>query len=164
MLLKDKMKNGQLYREFGHENIEDQEYEKEIERQRLNCKARMFEYNHCHPDNKKEKQELADFYLGKFNLLEYKNKMPCELSGGMQQNLSIARALAFNGDVFLFDEPFKGLDEKSKFSTIEILKDELINKTVLFITHDLSEISSLCNMIFYFEGSPISGEIKSSIL
>ena len=37
MLLKDKMKNGQLYREFGHENIEDQEYEKEIERQRLNC-------------------------------------------------------------------------------------------------------------------------------
>ena len=38
MLLKDKMKNGQLYREFGHENIEDQEYEKEIERQRLNCK------------------------------------------------------------------------------------------------------------------------------
>ena len=45
MLLKDKMKNGQLYREFGHENIEDQEYEKEIERQRLNCKARMFEYN-----------------------------------------------------------------------------------------------------------------------
>ena len=48
------MKNGQLYREFGHENIEDQEYEKEIERQRLNCKARMFEYNHCHPDNKKK--------------------------------------------------------------------------------------------------------------
>ena len=114
--------------------------------------------------NKKEKHELADFYLDKFNLIEYKNKMPCELSGGMQQKLSIARALAFNGDIFLFDEPFKGLDEKSKFSTIEILKDELINKTALFITHDLSEISSLCDMIFYFEGSPISGEIKPSIL
>lgn len=114
--------------------------------------------------NKKEKHELADFYLDKFNLIEYKNKMPCELSGGMQQKLSIARALAFNGDIFLFDEPFKGLDEKSKFSTIEILKDELINKTALFITHDLSEISSLCNMIFYFEASPISGEIKPSIL
>ena len=82
----------------------------------------------------------------------------------MQQKLSIARALAFNGDIFLFDEPFKGLDEKSKFSTIEILKDELINKTALFITHDLSEISSFCDMIFYFEGSPISGEIKPSIL
>ncbi len=114
--------------------------------------------------NKKEKHELADFYLGKFNLLEYKNKMPCELSGGMQQKLSIARALAFNGDIFLFDEPFKGLDEKSKFSTIGILKDELINKTALFITHDLSEISSLCDIIFYFEGSPISGEIKPSML
>ena len=114
--------------------------------------------------NKKEKHELADFYLDKFNLLEYKNKLPCELSGGMQQKLSIARALAFNGDIFLFDEPFKGLDEKSKFSTIEILKDELINKTALFITHDLSEISSLCNMVFYFEGSPISGEIKPSML
>ena len=62
MLLKDKMKNGQLYREFGHENIEDQEYEKEIERQRLNCKARMFEYNHCHPDNKKEKQDILRAY------------------------------------------------------------------------------------------------------
>ena len=64
MLLKDKMKNGQLYREFGHENIEDQEYEKEIERQRLNCKARMFEYNHCHPDNKKEKQDILRGLLG----------------------------------------------------------------------------------------------------
>lgn len=65
MLLKDKMKNGKLYQESGHEGIEDQKYEQEIKKQRTNCKARMFEFNQCHPDNQKEKQEILKGLLGK---------------------------------------------------------------------------------------------------
>lgn len=65
MLLKEKMKQGKLYQEYGHESCEDQEYEKLIEQQRLNCKARMFEYNHTHPDNQKERQDILKGLLGK---------------------------------------------------------------------------------------------------
>lgn len=65
MLLKDKMKQGLLYQEYGHESLEDQEYEKLIKQQRLNCKTKMFEYNHTHPDDQKKKQDILKGLLGK---------------------------------------------------------------------------------------------------
>lgn len=62
-----------------------------------------------------------------------------ELSGGMQRRVAIARALLYDGELVLLDEPFKGLDEKTKLSVMETVKKRTAGKTVILVTHDLSE-------------------------
>ena len=74
-------------------------------------------------------------------------KLPAELSGGMKYRLAMARAFAFDGDLLLADEPFQGLDEKTKASVIENLwKPGVAGKTVFFATHS-EEDSRLSNNI-----------------
>ena len=74
-------------------------------------------------------------------------KLPAELSGGMKYRLAMARAFAFDGDLLLADEPFQGLDEKTKASVIEKLwKPGVAGKTVFFATHS-EEDSRLSNNI-----------------
>ena len=58
------------------------------------------------------------------------------MSGGMKKKLSIARALAFNGDVFLMDEPFTGLDENSAVRILNVLKDYYSKKLVILVSHN----------------------------
>ena len=69
------------------------------------------------------------------------DKMIDELSGGMQRRLALARALAFNGDIFILDEPFKGLDMDLKNKIIENIKLFCKDKLVILITHDEDEAS-----------------------
>ncbi len=67
------------------------------------------------------------------------NKYPEELSGGMQRRTALARALAYDGDIYLLDEPFTGLDTEIKSDIMKQIKDIGKSKLVLLITHDLSE-------------------------
>ena len=83
------------------------------------------------------------------------NKLPEQLSGGMNRRVSIARALAFEGDFIIMDEPFKGLDDNLKTDIINLVRKETEEKLLLFITHDYMEAESLADCIYKLEGPPL---------
>ena len=91
--------------------------------------------------HKKERQQKAEAALDNAGLLPYKDQYPDQLSGGMQQRVGLARALANDPDILLMDEAFSALDPLIRRD----MQDELIemqktmNKTIIFITHDLNE-------------------------
>ena len=86
-------------------------------------------------------REVVDHYLDRTGLSKFAGAYPHQLSGGMRQRVSIARAFANDPEVLLMDEPFSALDEQNKM----LLQQELLRiweehkKTVLFITHSVDE-------------------------
>ena len=89
------------------------------------------------------------------------SKYPHELSGGMKQRVSIARALCFDGDILLMDEPFKGLDKEMRQSIRKIVFDYAKDKTVIMITHD-AEDTEACDVILKMNGSPVTSLTEES--
>ena len=100
-------------------------------------------------------------FLEKVGLSDSSEKYPDELSGGMCRRLSIARALAFGGEVFFFDEPLRGLDIKTSAEILELIKNEICGKTSLIITHSPAEAFALCDRIVVAGGEPF--EIKADV-
>ena len=90
-----------------------------------------------------EQQRLApdDHALQLVDLVGYEDRLPRELSGGMQQRVGIARALASDPEVLLMDEPFSALDPLIRMQLQDQFKALVaeLQKTTLFITHDLDE-------------------------
>ena len=76
------------------------------------------------------------YILENLGLKEVADSYPSQLSGGMRRRVAIARAIAFGGNIGLFDEPFTGLDDKTKAKCAAFLFDRFKNCTVLFVTHD----------------------------
>ena len=113
--------------------------------------------------NKREAEEEAIKNLKLFNLYEYKDKYPSELSGGMRQRVALLRTYMFKEELFLLDEPFSALDAITKISLnswyLEI-KNKL-NITTLLITHDIDEAIDLSDRIYIIKNKP--GEIVSEI-
>ena len=73
--------------------------------------------------------------------LEYSlSKYPSELSGGMKQRVSIARALAYDPELVILDEPFKGLDPDKRRKISEFVFSKLKGKTVIMVTHDTADL------------------------
>lgn len=68
-----------------------------------------------------ERLAIADEFLDKVGLADFKNKYPSQLSGGMQQRVAIARALAMDTDILLMDEPFGAIDAKNRVILQELL-------------------------------------------
>ncbi len=105
---------------------------------------------------KKVVQERTRYYLEKVGLDKFAKLYPKELSGGMKQRVSIARAFANDPEILLMDEPFAALDEQNKF----ILQEELLSiwaetkKTVLFITHSIDEALLLSDRILLMSAQP----------
>ena len=96
-----------------------------------------------------EKRKRAEDALEKVGLKGWEDKYPDELSGGMQQRVGLARALAVDSDILLMDEPFSALDPLIKNEMQDLLLDlyEEVNKTIVFITHDLDEALKLGDRI-----------------
>lgn len=97
---------------------------------------------------------LCDYLLQTAGLFEDSFKFPNEMSGGMRQRISILRALAFDGDVFLMDEPFKGLDKKNKNNIIQLIKKQTQGKYCFLITHDKEEANALSDVLLSVSGPP----------
>lgn len=99
-------------------------------------------------------KEKALEYLEKVGLPDSADKFPDELSGGMKRRLAIARALAFGGDIFYFDEPLRGLDIKTSAEILELIRRETAGKTALIITHNPAEAFLLCDRIVLCKKEP----------
>ena len=80
-----------------------------------------------------------DELLDEVELAEAKNKLPKELSGGMQRRAAIARALCFGGDPLLLDEPFKGLDTELRERIAKVILKYSEGASILLISHDEKE-------------------------
>ena len=107
--------------------------------------------------------EVVRHYLDRTGLSKFAQAYPHQLSGGMRQRVSIARAFANDPDILLMDEPFSALDEQNKL----LLQDELLRiweetrKTVVFITHSVDEAVTLGDRIMIMSAQP--GKIKQLV-
>lgn len=102
-------------------------------------------------------------YLGKVGLVRFAEAYPFQLSGGMKQRVSVARAFAADPEVLLMDEPFGQLDEQTRL----LLQGELMKiwednrKTVVFITHSIDEAVVLADRILLMTSAP--GQVKAIV-
>jgi len=90
---------------------------------------------------KSKRWAISDHALALVDLVGYEDRLPRELSGGMQQRVGIARALASDPEILLMDEPFSALDPLIRLQLQDQFKALVaqLQKTTLFITHDLDE-------------------------
>ena len=106
--------------------------------------------------SKHEQIERVKRVLKLVDLQDFENKFPWQLSGGMQQRASIARALAFDADILLMDEPFGALDEIVRDHLNEQLLDlwKTTSKTICFVTHSIPEAVYLSTKIVVMSPRP----------
>ena len=94
----------------------------------------------------RDTMERAAANLNLVGLSEAKDKLPRELSGGMQQRVALARALAAGGDLLVLDEPFKAMDETLRYQVIGTVAQT--KAAVLLVTHDAEEARALgCEIV-----------------
>lgn len=107
---------------------------------------------------KSERREPAEHYLRMVGLLEHRDKLPSELSGGMRQRVQIARALVMDPEIVLMDEPFAALDALTRRKmNLELLRIwEETRKTVVLVTHDIPEAILLSDRIAMMSVGPRS--------
>src|SRR4051794_3745515 len=100
-------------------------------------------------ESKAKRRNRAQEMVDLVGLSGYENNSPDQLSGGMQQRVGLARALAANPDVMMFDEPFSALDPliRRDMQNEVIRLHEEVGKTMVFITHDLAEALKLGDRI-----------------
>ena len=103
-------------------------------------------------ENEKYAQEL----LKKYNLYEFKEKYPNQLSGGMRQRVALIRTLATRPSILLLDEAFSALDYQTRIMVtndiFQILKNEKI--TAVMVTHDISEAISMSDRVVVLTNRP----------
>lgn len=103
-----------------------------------------------------ENKAYVDMLLKKYNLYEFKDKLPSQLSGGMRQRASLIRTLAVKPKILLLDEAFSALDYQTRLmvtkDVYDILKNE--NMTMLMVTHDISEAISMGDRVVVLTNRP----------
>jgi len=113
--------------------------------------------------SKKDMDQRVDYYLEKVGLRRFARAYPHQLSGGMKQRVSIARAFANDPEILLMDEPFSALDEQNR----AVMQEELLRiweetrKTVVFITHSVDEAVLLADRVVVLGGRP--GGVRATL-
>jgi NitT/TauT family transport system ATP-binding protein len=108
-------------------------------------------------------KDVVGHYLARTGLTRFAKYYPHQLSGGMRQRVSIARAFANDPEILLMDEPFSALDAQNKL----LLQEELLHiweehkKTVVFITHSVDEAVFLGDRIMVMTAQP--GKVKTFV-
>ncbi len=116
-------------------------------------------------DARAQREATAREFLALAGLSHAADRYPNELSGGMQQRVGVARALANHPDVLLMDEPFASVDAQTRMT----LQEELARiwqerrTTILFITHDVSEAVFLANRVVVLSRGSVLTEIEVPI-
>ena len=111
----------------------------------------------------RQSRELVEYYIDKVGLTQFRTSYPHQLSGGMKQRVSVARAFANAPEILLMDEPFAALDEQNK----SLLHEELLRiwdesrPTVVFITHSIDEALVLGDRVLVMTARP--GTLKADI-
>lgn len=117
--------------------------------------------------SKKKASEIALNFLRRVELNGFENKLPGELSGGMQQRVAIARAMACDPEILLMDEPFGALDAKIRENLQNLLlkmwREDEKKKTVVFVTHDLNEAELLADRIVFMIPKHIYAVIEDTL-
>ncbi len=105
---------------------------------------------------KKEREQQSEKYLGAVGLLEFADRYPKDLSGGMKQRVAIARTLINKPKLVLMDEPFGALDPQTRWGMQSLLLDvsRTEDNTILFVTHDVSEAVYLADSIYVLSPRP----------
>lgn len=94
-------------------------------------------------------------WLKRMDLAEEAQAMPATLSGGMRRRVALARALAFDGDLLILDEPFKGLDAALKQKIYPLIREQAQKRPVLLISHEPEEIQALADRHLVLGGIPL---------
>lgn len=111
-----------------------------------------------------ERREFAMSLLKKYDLYNFINKKPRELSGGMRQRVALIRTLVMQPSLLLLDEPFSALDFQTRLKVCDdvydIIKSE--EKTALLVTHDISEALSMSDKVIILSSRPAS--VKEEVI
>lgn len=138
----------------------DRKYTGKIERGNLNRIAYAFQESRLLPasdatenvalplGNTQKAKEQAVFWLKAFGLEEDLSSYPDEMSGGMKQRVSLARAFAFSGDLLILDEPFNGIDAERIQSILKAIDEYAKEHLCLLVTHNLELLEKLEYEIF----------------
>lgn len=107
--------------------------------------------------DKDKLRAVIDYHLKLVELEAFKNSYPAELSGGMRQRVALARALAYEAEIMILDEAFKGVHLELKSALMDYVGKYVEERRLLtiLITHDMEEALYLADDIYFFEGLPL---------
>lgn len=105
---------------------------------------------------KRERKKISESLISKVGLSDFRNRYPHQLSGGMKQLIAIVRALAYEPEFFLMDEPFGALDYQNRIKMEEEIQRIWMEtgKTILFVSHDIDEAIFLADRVVVFSKRP----------
>ena len=93
--------------------------------------------------------------LNELGLWGVEHKMPSTLSGGMQHRVALAKALAYDGDIFLLDEPFTGIDPQTKQHILPFVQKKTAQKLCILVTHHVQEARCISSSVYTLEKSTL---------
>lgn len=109
-----------------------------------------------HGMKRQDAVKSIDYWLGRLEMTEYRNKRLDTLSKGNQQKIQLVTALAHDPQIVILDEPFSGLDPVNAMLLKDVVKEEIVKgKIVLFSSHQMNYIEEFCDSIAILNGGKI---------
>ncbi|MHC1718388.1 MAG: sulfate/molybdate ABC transporter ATP-binding protein [Acidaminococcaceae bacterium] len=117
-------------------------------------------------EGKTDRNNIVKEFIGKLRLKGLENKYPAQISGGQQQRVALARMLALDTEMIMFDEPLSALDSFLKWELEQELLDIFsgLDRPILYVSHDRGEVFRLCDQIVILDkGEIVSNSSKQAL-